>query len=333
MAGPAWAKSGDAGKRGTGMLTIAICTYDRSPDVRTCMAKLHPQIDFASAELLLVDSGSSPAEAWALERIAADRPGTRYMRVQEPGVSKARNAALREARGDWIAFLDDDAIPAHDWFANVMRLVAKAPARCGVIGGNITPLFPPGHAPTFGRRWQQYLSLVDQPDEDFAPERVAVCGVNAAYRRSFLLEAGGFPETLGRVRGLLLSGEEKYPHELAPVIGWQVGRSDRLRVRHRIPAERLRRRWVVRRAFWDGRSDERIFAILRASGNVWTNIDLAGRLVVLGLLYPILPCRQEFFLRFWYTLGRLRERLDWMAGAALRPAITGHRADTAADAS
>lgn len=298
------------------VLSIAICTHNRSADVAICMEHLHPQIDFAVAELVVVDSASSPEEAQALDLCVQACPNARLIRLSEPGISLARNVALAATSGEWLAFLDDDAIPRPDWFRNVRRLAAIAPEDCAIVGGDIAPAFPEGMRPRLGRRWRQYLSLIDQPDESFTASDAAVCGVNSLYRRAYLLDCQGFPQSLGRVGTTLLSGEEKLVQEIALLNGWKVGRSDRMRVAHRVPASRLRRRWVTRRAFWDGVSDERIRAILGARTGGLELVGLALRLPVLALLYPFLPVRQEFFLRLWYTLGRLRECLRGVPAAA-----------------
>ncbi|MBR0679063.1 glycosyltransferase family 2 protein [Roseomonas eburnea] len=292
------------------MLSIAICTHDRSADVRICLEHLHPQIDFAAAELLIIDSGCSAAEASALARATEAFPGARLIRIAVPGLSRARNAAVGAARGEWVAFLDDDAVPEAGWFGHAMRLVAAAPDRCGIIGGTVLPLFPEGSDPRIGRRWRQYLSLVEQPDEALLAADVSVCGANAIYRRACLADCGGFPESLGRVGTRLLSGEEKLVQEIAMRRGWTAARSHLLRAGHRIPVDRLGRDWAARRAYWDGLSDERISFLIGPRTTGTEAAALAARAAILGLLYPIAPAGQEFDLRFWYAIGRLREWLN-----------------------
>lgn len=59
-------------------------------------------------EIIVVDDGSRDATAQIAERMAADDPRIRVLRQENLGVAAARNRALAEARGEWIAPLDAD---------------------------------------------------------------------------------------------------------------------------------------------------------------------------------------------------------------------------------
>ncbi len=50
----------------------------------------------------------------------------RSERIAEPGISLARNLGLRVATSEWVAFLDDDALPAPDWADQLLPLLAAA---------------------------------------------------------------------------------------------------------------------------------------------------------------------------------------------------------------
>ena len=63
-------------------------------------------------ELIAVDDGSRDGTLSALQALAKDEPRMRVLHQENGGVSIARNRALDEARGQWIAFVDaDDALP------------------------------------------------------------------------------------------------------------------------------------------------------------------------------------------------------------------------------
>jgi GT2 family glycosyltransferase len=91
--------------------TVAVCTRDRPDDLARCLAAL-ARLPAAGQEILVVDSAS---RSDATRREAARWPGVRYVREDRPGLNRARNRALAEARHAIVAFVDDDAEPHPGW--------------------------------------------------------------------------------------------------------------------------------------------------------------------------------------------------------------------------
>ena len=60
----------------------------------------------------------------------------RYSCEQRQGAAFARQRAIKESRSQWVGFLDDDVIPAHDWVAKAYDFSQKYP-RAGAYGGQI----------------------------------------------------------------------------------------------------------------------------------------------------------------------------------------------------
>ena len=80
-------------------------------------------------------------------------------------------------------------------------------------------------------------------------------GVNMAFRREVFDTVGGFRTDLGRVKNSLLSNEEKDMFHRVAAAGFRVFYASRAVLRHRVPAERLRQDWLLRRAYWQGISN------------------------------------------------------------------------------
>jgi glycosyltransferase involved in cell wall biosynthesis len=92
--------------------SVAIPTFQRRDLVLDAIASVLAQ-DKAADEIIVVDDGSTDGSADAIQREFG--PAVRLVRQDNRGVSAARNAAAALARGDLIAFLDDDDrwLPSH----------------------------------------------------------------------------------------------------------------------------------------------------------------------------------------------------------------------------
>jgi O-antigen biosynthesis protein len=106
-------------------LTVAVCTRDRPQDLRLCLDALE-RLDYPYLDLLVVDNAPTND---ATERVVTERGGrVRYVREPRPGLDWARNRAILEARGEILAYTDDDAIVDQHWataIASAVRVATK----------------------------------------------------------------------------------------------------------------------------------------------------------------------------------------------------------------
>ncbi|QUD89703.1 glycosyltransferase family 2 protein [Phenylobacterium montanum] len=92
--------------------------------VRSALAQ--QGVDPAELELVVVDNDSVPSAKAAVERLATEAPFP-LVYVHEPsaGVANARNAAMEQAEGELIAFLDDDEEAPPHWLASLLAVQAR----------------------------------------------------------------------------------------------------------------------------------------------------------------------------------------------------------------
>ena len=93
------------------LISLVMPCYQCEPLVGRMVASVQAQtvIDW---ELIAVDDGSRDGTLSALRALAKDEPRMRVLHQENAGVSAARNQALDEVRGQWIAFVDaDDMLP------------------------------------------------------------------------------------------------------------------------------------------------------------------------------------------------------------------------------
>ncbi|MDQ1739210.1 MAG: hypothetical protein QOE53_862 [Pseudonocardiales bacterium] len=127
-------------------------------------------------ELELAERGFSYGQGWPLTVL---RSGGR-------GPAAARNAGWRCCDSDWVAFLDDDVLVSPDWLGALEEDLADAPAMVGGIQGRIEVPLPVDRRP---RDWERGTAGL---------ATAAWITADMAYRRSALIECGGFDERFPR---------------------------------------------------------------------------------------------------------------------------------------
>src|ERR1035437_7164548 len=106
-------------------VTLAICTFNRAPILKetleqVCNLRISPSVDL---EVLVVDNNSTDSTPDVLSEMSARLP-LRGLREPKPGQSHARNLVLREARGQFILWTDDDVLLENDWLTVILDTFA-----------------------------------------------------------------------------------------------------------------------------------------------------------------------------------------------------------------
>jgi glycosyltransferase involved in cell wall biosynthesis len=126
--------------------------------------------------------------------------------TDESGLSGARNSGVRRARGDIVAFLDDDALAEPDWLELLIAPYQDADVMgTGGVARAAWPVSRPSwFPPEFD--WVVGCSYRGLPEEQ-APVRNPI-GANMSFRRRAFDEAGDFRSDFGRLGTLPLGCEE-----------------------------------------------------------------------------------------------------------------------------
>lgn len=101
----------------TAQLSVVVPTYGRPDLLRKCLqALLQQDLPAEAYEVIVADNAGSDRTRRLVEELSRASPPVRYLRAAEkPGPAAARNAGWRFARGDFIAFTDDDCLPQPMW--------------------------------------------------------------------------------------------------------------------------------------------------------------------------------------------------------------------------
>lgn len=252
-------------------VSVVICTFNRCAMLSDTLESWREVArDDVGVELIVVDNASTDATRQVVEAFAEQsHTPVRYVREPWPGLSRARNRGIRDARGGLIAFVDDDVYFDPGWLRSVYRAFRADPGvHC--IGGRSLPAFEVAEPEWLSDRTLKYYGSTQSGDRCRTmvfPEHPY--GVNMAFRREVFETLGGFRTDLGRKGTSLLSDEEKELFYRVDGAGMNVLYLPDAIIHHRVTAERVEPGWLLRRAYWQGISSVVFDKHIRRHSRLW----------------------------------------------------------------
>ncbi|MDH3658928.1 MAG: glycosyltransferase family 2 protein [Alphaproteobacteria bacterium] len=188
-------------------VTVLIATRDRAETLDACLRSVLA-LDYPAFDVIVVDSAPSSGETADLiaSRYAGKAPVC-YIREDSPGLAIAHNAGLEKITAPFVAITDDDVVVDRGWLKAIIREFNRSP-KVACVTGLILPIeletpaqdlieqfggFAKGFSP-------HSFSLANASSEGVLFPYAAGAfgsGANMAFRRSSLLEIGGFDPALG----------------------------------------------------------------------------------------------------------------------------------------
>lgn len=281
------------------LFSVVICSYNRIehvlPSIESVLAQTLPADAY---EVVVVDNCSSDGTAEAVEALAAENPGVRYLYEGRLGLSTARNTGWQAAQGTHVAFLDDDARAETSWLETAKRLIEDNPTHLCCVGGPIHPFYtspkPDWWLDTYEIRTRGDLQRHLRPGESFS-------GSNMIWRRDILATYGGFESTAGMKGKELGMGEETalfrrvWDGEDTPVFLY----SPDLRVYHWVPPEKMTMRYILKRATANGQFEAR-FALAQDGSSRLRLVGATLRTLVVEIPTVLLKRRHYRTTQNWY---------------------------------
>jgi glycosyltransferase involved in cell wall biosynthesis len=223
-------------------VTIGICTWNRKDILAVTLSRLRDVRVPAGIdrEVVVVDNNSSDGTPAVVRDASASLP-LRYVFEPEAGLSHARNRLLAEARGDLVAFVDDDVLVHEGWLESLLAGAARAPS-AGAFGGPVEPWFPVEPDPVLRAAFpaldKGFCGLDHGLPEGPLPPSRMIIGANMAFRKSAV--AGlQFDPRLGSRGASVLGGEETRFLEKVRAHGHPVVWCPDMRVRHYVAPYRM----------------------------------------------------------------------------------------------
>lgn len=238
------------------MLTVLVATRNGAatlPRVLHSYTALYPPP--GGWKVVVVDNGSDD-DSPRIVRSFADR--LPLVCVSEPrrGKNRALNRGLRELDGDLAVFSDDDTVPDPDWLRRLRDAADQRPEHA-VFAGRICPLWETEPS-EWVRQWVRLAPVFGVSDagwDDGPCEPTRVWGPNMAVRAPVFARGHRFDEHRGPDGSsrYAMGGETEFVLRVTIAEGLACWYCKDARVRHIVPAAKMTRAWILRRAFRLGR--------------------------------------------------------------------------------
>ena len=237
-------------------ISVIIPTHNRCEYLRDAIISIQKQ-NFSKDEyeIIVVDNKSTDDTPEVVEE--CNRKGKKevvYVKEPELGLHNARHAGAKAAKGEILAYVDDDVICDSNWLSELIKHYADPEVGC--VGGKILPKWE-ATPPEWVNQYPSYLSLLDLGDKVKELKRPGIWGCNFSIRKSLLFEVGGFnPDAFGDKKLIWYRGDGEVGL-LRSVLGVEkkIIYTPHAIVWHVIPKSRLTISYFKKRSFIQGISD------------------------------------------------------------------------------
>ena len=203
-------------------------------------------------EIIIVDNSPVASAKKVFEKFTEIK-NIRYYHERRLGASSARNRALSEAGGEYIAFMDNDTIASPDWLINIIKAFEKLDMSAVCVGGKIEPIWQDQKPKWLRKELETFYSIIDYSDAPiFLDKKHNLFSANMAFPKKFLEEMGGFDTSFGRMGRSLRSGEDVRIQDKMREMGYKIYYDPSIKVGHHILKSRLTRMWLIRRMYHEG---------------------------------------------------------------------------------
>jgi len=251
-------------------ITIILCTFNRCHSLAKALGSVATTTlpESEEWEVIVVDNNSNDQTREVAKDFCRRYPNRfRYLFEPRQGKSYALNSGIQEARGDLLAFMDDDVIVESTWLGNLTAGLCNGD--WVGAGGRILPEWPstpPSWLPV--KEWYGMAPLVMfDLGLKAGPLTVAPFGTNMAFHRRAFEKYGGFRIDLGpRPNSEIRNEDTEFGRRLLAA-GERLKYEPTAVVYHSVPQNRLQRSYFLRWWYDRGRADVRESGV--AAGTKW----------------------------------------------------------------
>ncbi len=259
-------------------LSISVCTYNRSKNYERVVASLKSQL-------------RNNVELVSVEGVA--------------GLAKARNIGWRKARGEYVAYIDDDAVATSDWVKNILNFIKLHPDV--VAFGGPYSSSNQSELPTWIPKELTTMEVAAKKPRPIHLPHEWLTGTNMIFRRDTLKSIGGFDESLGVTPTRRAYGEETDLLIRLHNAGHEIWYDPKIKVLHEFSKQKQSFSFLLKDQFTHGLNSRHTFKNLQRSDPGKTANTMFDRLTRPGISFKT---RVYFLIApLAYILGMLVGRI------------------------
>ena len=227
-------------------LSIIICTTGNRSELISCLQSLKKH---SGVEVLVINNSRKKLSLNNKYKVI------KVINEYKPGLSYARNTGWKKAKGDYIAYIDDDSIADKDWIKNILKFIEKNP-----------------EVKTFGGPYKRHSNV---PIPSWIPNDFGtldngtkkkklnigtewLSGTNMVFKKELLREMGGFNPRLGMNGKKVSYGEETDLQIRIANKGVDIWYDPSIKVSHLLDERKIKLWWVLKDSFIRGVDTQKI---------------------------------------------------------------------------
>lgn len=211
-------------------------------------------LDKQMYEIVVVDNASKDDTQTVINEMKTHFPGIASVFEAKQGLGHARNAGYKQAKGTYVAFIDDDCLASNEWLQHILHCYEQVKPEPWSVGGLILPVYNTVKPNWFKDRYETD-SWGEQPRYLLRGESFTGC--NMSFRKSILQLYGGFDVAFDmKGDGLSLAGETELFRRMWLAEGHtcRLYYSPKAVVRHVIDPYKMTVAYQLKRAFTAGQA-------------------------------------------------------------------------------
>jgi glucosyl-dolichyl phosphate glucuronosyltransferase len=285
-------------------LSVIVCTYNRSKLLQQCLDSLIKQTALPDTfEIIVVDNNSQDNTKSVAETFSKKYPQftLKYLIEKEIGLSKARNTGYKNANGEYVAYIDDDAKALDNWVESILKVIQETKPK--IFGGQIYPFYA-----TEKPNWfkDEYETRTNGGENRYLKDNEFLSGSNIIILKSLLTELGGFNPSLGMKGAKQAYGEETQLQIDCRKKGIQIYYCPEIIVEHIVPENKMKVKYRLGKAY---KSTTTSLNKSESGTKLIKYLNIIKKATMFILQMIIIPFRNKKLYKYWqnYLIEKLND--------------------------